>query len=504
MSTKGALEIEDLAVSGPLGTIISGVSFRIEPGKVMALTGPSGSGKTTIIHAIVGILGEGLVKSGAIRLGGKVVPQEGLGAPGTISVVSQRPLEALNPAFPADRLLVEVARARMPNVTRIVRERAVDAALSEVGLPGAARRQLPTQLSGGERQRVQLAAALVGDPGLIVADEPTASLDVVARREIFGLIAKVAREHRIPVVVATHDYIAIREFCDSFAILADRSLKEIVSASSLRAEPLPRSPQVEPGPLLLETRGLVKSFGRRKVVDGVSLTLTSGSAIGVVGRSGCGKTTLARCLAGLAAPDAGSISLVTSAGKRSQTGPSPAVQLVFQEPHASFDPRMSLAESLVEVFTLASAGTRAADPLHAAIACLREVGITEQTARRRPREVSGGECQRAAIARALIRPPSLLIADEPTSGLDPVWASRVMNLLREVRARRPFAMLLISHDIRVLAGVCSEIAVMAEGRIVQRETTERLIRFPTHPASVELVQAVVPPFEKNRERASNG
>lgn len=261
----------------------------------------------------------------------------------------------------------------------------------------------------------------------------------------------------------------------------------------------------------MEVSGLTKSFGDRRVLDRVTLTLRGGATTGVAGRSGSGKTTLARCLAGLIAPDAGSISLITPAGKRSVVRPSPAIQLVFQEPQASFDPRLSLVESLAEAVRFEGATLDRRSTVVKALSCLDQVGIDNETARRRPGEVSGGECQRAAIARTLLRPPTVVVADEPTSGLDSDWSARILSLLCEAQRRHRFALLVISHDIGLLSAICIEMAVMDEGRIVEHGGVQQTIRKPVHPVTAELIEAGFPlrtamtgPYGQRHGAASSG
>lgn len=240
MTVQGSLDIRDLAVVGRNGPIVSSVSFDVRAGEVEALVGPSGSGKTTILHAIAGSLSEGLTWSGCVRLAGQSIRRDNQGGDGVaISVISQRPLEALNPVLSAGRVVDEVARARLRQLTGAERRQAARTAFAEVGLPDAAMHYRPNQLSGGGRQRVMLAAALIGNPRLILADEPTAAMDVIARREVFELLRGIARRRTIPVLVATHDRTAIRQYCDRAVILAGGNRREGSSRGGLGGSPTP-------------------------------------------------------------------------------------------------------------------------------------------------------------------------------------------------------------------------------------------------------------------------
>lgn len=493
MSSPADIELDMLSVNCVTGTIVEDVSFRLHPGRVTAMIGPSGSGKTTIIRAIAGLLDDDLNACGRLRMTNEV---QDLKVPcrhrSGVAVVFQEPLNSLNPLLNMAFFLDEILRANRPEMREIDRNRMISETLMQVGLPSRVTDHLPSQLSGGERQRILVAAALLVGPKLLLADEPTGALDSVAKQNILELLVELSRRHEIPVLIATHDLRSIRSIADDIIVLSKGRIDKIIPVSDLVTPDLHSSQVVfEGGEHALEAIGVSKFFKNHQVLSGLSFTLEAGVTVGLTGRSGCGKSTLANCLAGLMSVDEGDIRLHSSDGLRHRIyQPGPRVQMIFQEPQSSFDPRWSVLRSTADAVRFAHPELSKNDCVRFALEVLLDAGLDEATVQRLPGEISGGECQRAAIARTLVGSPSVLIADEPVSSLDYEWEKRIFDLLLRYQEERKFTMLLISHDLLLLSKICSRIAVLGDGSIIEFEKPCELINSPRDPITIELVRAM--------------
>lgn len=268
-------------------------------------------------------------------------------------------------------------------------------------------------------------------------------------------------------------------------------MDRIIPAGDLPIPALhPSRAAYEAGTYALEAEGVGKRFGEHPVLDGLNFALEAGSAVGLTGRSGCGKSTLAKCLAGLMRVDKGQVRWRDPNGSRRRMDhPGPAVQMIFQEPQSSFDPRWSLLGSTADAVRFARPELSRSDCVRLALDTLLDAGLEEATVSRRPSEISGGECQRAAIARTLVGGPSVLIADEPVSALDYEWEKRIFDLLLRYQDERGFALLLISHDLLLLSQICSTVAVLGNGAIVECAQSRDLLDNPRDAITIELVAA---------------
>ncbi|MYQ78935.1 MULTISPECIES: ABC transporter ATP-binding protein [unclassified Streptomyces] len=475
--------IQGLRVEVGGRAVLDGVDLRLRPGRITALTGGSGSGKTTTGLALLGEYPPGARVTGSVR-----VPQ------GLIGYVPQHPAAVLNPARRIGALLMDIARDRVRHLPRpgrraAARERVLDA-LARVRLPADGRllRRFPHQLSGGQQQRVVLAQVLLLGARAVVADEPTTSQDPLTKRGIVDLLADVARQG-IAVLLLSHDMDVVRALADEVVVLHDGRVRDAAPADVPARAPLGGA---EREGVVLDARSLVARHGRTPVLDRVSLTVRAGECLAVVGRSGSGKTTLARCLSGLHPRHGGDVLLdgrPLPAGLRERSRRQVAgVQYVFQDAKAAFDAYRPVLDQVART----AVRLRGADPAGArreALALLGALGLPEAKAARLPAHLSGGELQRAALARAVLARPRVLVCDEITSGLDPLTRDAVLGLLGGLlRSGHTDALVLITHDLATAARA-DRIAVMDDGRVVETGAAERVLGAPEHACTRELVAA---------------
>ncbi|MGW0549918.1 ABC transporter ATP-binding protein [Streptomyces altiplanensis] len=491
-SSGTAVEVSGLTVVAPDGRLLlDGGSLEVRPGRVTALTGPSGCGKTTLLRAVTGVL-----PPGARRTGGRV---EALGqdvlslAPAAlralrrhrVAYLGQDPGSGLNPRMKVRRLLAEVAVDRGPDAVR--------ALLAEVRLPTdrAFQGRRPGELSGGQQRRVALARALARRPAVLLLDEPTAGLDPQLRDEIAELLRHLAAHHRLAVAMSCHDTDLVARLADDVVDLSpDAAVPPLVVPASATPLPAPRPaapspaasrPLPEAGPRL-SVSGLHAAFTRGgrgvPVLHGVGLTVTAGASAGIVGPSGSGKTTLVRAVVGLHRPTGGTVTLdgvrlapAAHARTREQRR---RLQFVPQDPLGTLNPSRTVGETLGRPLRLHRRAGRREAPARV-LELLAHVGLPAGFADRYPHELSGGQRQRASIARALAADPDVLVCDEVTSALDDRTADSVMDLLEDLRESRGLALVLISHDLRLVASRTETLLVLSGGRAVESGPTRQVL-----------------------------
>jgi peptide/nickel transport system ATP-binding protein len=512
------LEVRDLTIGLPPGAdraeAVSRASFDVARGEILCLVGESGSGKSVIAQSVMGLLPNTLpVTGGAIRLDGEDLTRAARGRlrqlrATRMSMIFQEPMTALNPVMRCgeqiDEVLVEHttldAAARRAKILDIVRE---------VHLPDPARivDSYPHQLSGGQRQRIMIAMALVLEPALLIADEPTTALDVTTQAQILKLVAELQARHGTGVLFITHDFGVVAEIAHRVAVLRQGELVELGPRDAVLRRPqheytrmliasvpgmAPHERPVDPlAPVILATRGLSKTyaaggwFRKRAAVAAaadVSLEVRRGQTLGVVGESGSGKSTLARCIVRLVDPSAGEILIdgedIAARPSRSLRQFRRRVQIVFQDPYRSLNPRRRVGEAVIE--GPLNFGVPRAEALARARRLFELVRLDPNSLDRYPHEFSGGQRQRVSIARALAMEPELLVADEPVSALDVSVQAQVLALLAEIRERLRLAMLFITHDLRVAAQVCDTVAVMSQGRVVEYGPAREVFGNPKH------------------------
>lgn len=473
-----ALVVSNLTASTGERAVLSEASFTVAAGRVLAVIGPSGSGKSTLGRALLGETTPGMTLTGHVAVDGH-----------RIGYIPQQPAAALNPVRRIGGVLREIAR-------RHGRRHAVAAVLHRVNLPAdrGFLRRFPHQLSGGQQQRLVIAHALLCRAVLVVADEPTTGQDALTRADVIEELGKLA-EDGIAVVLLSHDMELVRATADDVLVLrhgrtvGQGPASEVLTADLMSGSPAtPRAAGLT-GPALLRITDLTAAH-RRPVLHRVSLTVPAGQCLAVVGRSGSGKTTLARCIAGLHRLQGGDITLdgerLNSEVDRRSRDQLAAVQYVFQDARASFDPYRGVLDQVQRpARLLLKAGVDQAR--RAALDLVQRVGLTEQIVVQRPDRLSGGELHRAALARALITRPRLLICDEITAGLDGVTQQRILTLLDELRRDLDLALIVISHDRDVVTWLADHIAVLDDGRIVEHGPAAALLSSAEHPLTRALL-----------------
>jgi peptide/nickel transport system ATP-binding protein len=495
------VQVTGLTVTAPDGRLLlQDASLALRPGRVTALTGPSGSGKTTLLRAVTGLLPPGTRRTaGHVDVLGHdvfAVSDRELRALRSrrLAYVGQDPGSGLNPRMRVRTLVRELAADRAADT--------VTALLAEVRLPDdgrlAARR--PAALSGGQQRRVALARALARRPDVLLLDEPTAGLHPELREEIGDLLRHLAAEHRLAICLSCHDPELVDRIADDVVELGGRL------PVPRPAAPAPRTPRDGagepgvpgvPGVPVLEVRDLRVVFGRRRrgtspALDGVGLTVAPGGATGIVGASGSGKTTLVRAVVGLQPVTSGTLRLdgrPLSTGLRGRAREQRRrIQLVTQNPLGALNPSRTIGAAIGRPLRLhrrcptSQAPGRVAD-------LLEQVGLPPAFADRYPHELSGGQRQRVAIARALAADPDVLICDEVTSALDSATAEAIMDLLTRLREDRGTALVLISHDLPLIAERTDTVTVLDAGRVVESGPTAEVFAAPSHPATRALLTA---------------
>lgn len=492
-----ALRVTDLRVSIDGTAVVDGVSFEVAPGECVAIVGESGAGKSLTARALLGLApDEARVTASDFSVDGVDVRRFDERAwrrlrGSRIALVSQDALVSLDPLRRVGAEIAEPLEIHT-GLSRAERSERVRGLLASVAMPDAARRarQYPHELSGGLRQRALVASALAAEPTILVADEPTTALDATVQMRILSLLRSIA-DSGVAVVFISHDFTAVRRVTDRVLVMrAGRVLEEGAVAQVLddpghaytreliaaaRHEPREVSPASE---AVLAASEVSKSFGAHVAVQAASFALRQGRTLGIVGESGSGKTTLARMIVGVETPDSGMLDWRSDAG---------AVQLVHQNPLGAFDPRWTIGRSLREA--LAAGGVSRGERAARAEELMREVDLDAALLRRRPWQLSGGQRQRAAIARALAADPRVLVLDEPVSALDPSVRTRVLALLTRLQAAHDLTLVVISHDLDVIAATCDEVLVMQDGAVVEQGAAAAVLTAPQHPFTRELLAA---------------
>ncbi|MEU5025851.1 ABC transporter ATP-binding protein [Streptomyces milbemycinicus] len=577
------LEVSGLNVAFPGAGVraVRDVSWQVGPGETIGLVGESGSGKSATGLAVLGLHGPGARITGSIRFDGRELvgadERELRGIRGRrISMIFQDALDALNPYRPVGAQIAEAYRLHHDVSRTAARTRAVEL-LERVGIDRAGRRakDYPHQFSGGMRQRVMIAAALVNEPDLVIADEPTTALDATVQAQVLRLLTELQREMGMAVVLVTHDFGVVSQMCSRVVVMYRGRVVEQGSAAEVltaarhpyaralvasvprmddtpgsRLPTVPETVASLMGPLdeealsdptlrvpaagearsdgpedtaadevkgaegfgigkgragekttpLLRARDLTVTFPGRigraplRAVDGVSFDIAPGESFGLVGESGSGKSTISRVLLGLRSPDDGSVVFdsedITRPARR--RGRAPAIQMVFQDPYGSLNPDRRIGHTIGAPLALHTDLSRT-ERRERVAALLTEVGLDPALADAYPDELSGGMRQRVGIARALALEPRLLVADEPVSALDVSVQAQVLNLLTELRRSRGLAMLFVSHDLTVVRHMCSRIAVLHQGRIVEVGERDQIMERPVSDHTRALLDAMPAP-----------
>jgi ABC-type glutathione transport system ATPase component len=526
--TNVVLDIANLIVGlgrHPLtARIIDDVSLQAREAETLCLVGESGSGKSVTALTVMGLLQRGALVpcGGSVRL----VGEELLTASDrrlrqlratTMAMIFQEPTTALNPVMPVGRQIDEVLRVHTDLDARARRKRILEM-MEQVRLPEVERifASYPHRLSGGQRQRIMIAMALVLEPKLLIADEPTTALDVTTQKQILTLIRDLQRDHGTAVLFITHDMGVVAEIADRVAVMRQGRLVEIGTLDKILRHPvmeytrnllsavpslIPRAARAEATePVVLEANELGKIyrersfFGRVREVpaaQGVTLTLRKGRTLGIVGESGSGKSTVARCIVRLIDPTSGGIRLagkeISDLSRRLLQPHRKRIQIIFQDPYRSLNPRITVGETIAE--GPINYGMAREEALAKAADLLELVDLPPDAISRYPHQFSGGQRQRIAIARALALDPDVLVADEAVSALDVSVQAQVLELLDEIQIRLGIALLFITHDLRVAAQICDDVAVMQHGRIVEQGPAAQILTHPQQAYTRQLLDA---------------
>ena len=522
------IRIENLALTIHGAPILQDVDLTIAPGQVVGLVGESGSGKSMTALALMGLLPRGADATGQIWLDDTDLATLSEAAlcdirGRRISMIFQEPMTALNPVKTigdqvAETLLIH-GRANRDDAQRMAADK-----LARVGLPQDRfpLDRYPHELSGGQRQRVCIAMAIALHPDLLIADEPTTALDVTTQAQILDLLKELVAEEDMGLLLITHDLAVVAGMADHVAVMRKgviveqdqtetlfRTMSHPYTRQLLEASGHVPADQSTPTDVpLLEVRGAVRDyplprtqlFGPAplfRAVDGVSFTLTKGESLGLVGESGCGKSTLSRAILGLEPLQGGEILLNgTPIAPDMPPARRAGLQVVFQDPYGSFNPRWTVERLVAEPFHLL--GGRPDNWRDRVRNALAEVGLDANSMPRYPHEFSGGQRQRIAIARALILRPELIILDEAVSALDVSIRADILDLLTELKARHGLAYLFISHDLGVVRSITDRVLVMQAGQIVEEGATDDVFAAPHHAYTQTLINAapVIPPAWK--------
>ena len=512
------LTIENLGVrfhvAGAHVEAVHSASLHIERGETVALVGESGSGKSATALSVLQLLPYPRASHphGSVRLDG----EELLGAASArlqklrgnrVAMVFQEPMTSLNPLHSIEKQLGETLTLHRGLSRAAARTRAIDL-LELVGLSDAEKRldAWPHQLSGGQRQRVMIAMALANEPDLLIADEPTTALDVTIQAQILALLRALQARFGMAILLITHDLGIVRQMADRVYVMSTGQIVEHNATEALFTSPqhpytrtlLAAEPQGDPpridatAPAVVHAeevrvhfaikRGLLRrTVGHVKAVDGLSLSVRAGQTVGVVGESGSGKTTLGQALLRLG-PIEGTIAFdsrdIQGWSQKEIRPLRRQMQIVFQDPFASLSPRLSAFQIIEEGLLVHAIGPTYAERRQLVADAMAEVGLDPATMDRYPHEFSGGQRQRIAIARAMVLKPRFVVLDEPTSALDKTVQAQIVELLLQLQQRHGLAYLFISHDLKVVRALASELIVMKDGQVVEQGPAQRIFTAP--------------------------
>ncbi|MBW4453055.1 MAG: ABC transporter ATP-binding protein [Nostoc indistinguendum CM1-VF10] len=542
--------IENLRVAYPgrsgeeASWAVDDVSFTLQPGERMGLVGESGCGKSTIGRAVMRLLPASSRIEGRVTFQGQSVfdlmPNQLRKFRGeTIALIFQDPMTRLDPLMTIGKHCIETLQAHSPELSTQEAKKKALATLAKVNIPASRWNQYPHEFSGGMRQRVAIALALLLNPKLIVADEPTTSLDVTVSAQILKELTRLCGEENMGLLLISHDLAMVAEYCDRIGVMYNGKMVEMGSTETVFRHPqheytrsllkaalhiqavnddgelviakdsekqLPiindKSPILSVTELkqhyTIEPNFIERLFKTQaqtiKAVDGINLDIYPGEILGLVGESGCGKSTLSRTILQLIRPTSGKVEFLgqdlTKLSRQEIRSSRRQIQMVFQDPHACLNPAMTVGQSIADPLFIHNL----ADPIKAkeqVLWMLEKVGLTPPKVyyERYPSDLSGGQQQRVAIARALITHPKLLICDEPVSMLDASVQSQVLDLMLQLKEEFELTYLFITHDLWLARFLCDRIAVMNGGKIVELGLTKTIFANPQHPYTRTLLAA---------------
>ncbi|MGY6530784.1 MAG: dipeptide ABC transporter ATP-binding protein [Cyanobacterium sp.] len=531
---KIAYETNYQNVDGEINWAVDDVSFWVGKGEVLALVGESGCGKSTIGRAIMGLLPSGTRIEGDIIFQGKSItsynPLEMRRFRGeAVGLVFQDPMTRLNPLMTIGEHCRETLKAHRPDLSsREIQERVFNT-LELVKIPKKRFSQYPHEFSGGMRQRVAIALTLVLQPKLIIADEPTTSLDVTIANQILRELTTLCKEQEMGLILISHDLNMVGKYGDRLGVMYQGKMVETGMVQDVMNQPSHDYSKIllnstlhnqekkeyyldkekEKKITILELKNLDKYYsleanfleqllGKKtetiKAVDNINLQLYEGEIFGLVGESGCGKSTLSRTILQLIKPTSGQVFFkekdISILSPQSMINVRREIQMIFQDPHACLNPLMTVGDAIAEPLFIHKLGSKT-EIRSKVTQMLNKVGLCppEDYLKRYPKELSGGQQQRVAIARALITNPKLVICDEPVSMLDATVQAQVLQLMLDLKEEFKLTYLFITHDLSVARYMCDRIAVMNQGQIVEQNITEKIFTNPQHSYTAQLINS---------------
>lgn len=546
---------------------VDDISFTVDKGEVLGIVGESGSGKSVTVHTLMDLVPQppGRIEGGTATFGEtdllntSTATQRALRGK-RIAMIFQDPMTSLNPYLRISEQLIEPLLIHGLADRETALKKGV-AMLEKVGILDAAERvhSYPHEFSGGMRQRVMIAMALITDPEVLIADEPTTALDVTVQAQILRLLKELQADLGVSVIFITHDLGVISELADRVVVMYRGHIVEQGDVLSIFDHPqhpytkgllacrprlestfkvLPTvsdyldeaevdgrmvlsenpdaaahieslqqvaDPKIDENDLHLEVNDLQVHFPERagifsapkgvvKAVDGISFTVARGSTLGLVGESGCGKTTTGRAILNLVAPTAGSVQFagqeIAGFDAAAMLPLRKQMQIIFQDPYSSLNPRLTIEQALTEPMAVHGIGRQHAERRDRAAALLNEVGLEARFLRRYPHEFSGGQRQRICVARALSLEPEFIVCDEAVSAMDVSVQAQVLNLLKELQLRRNLTYIFISHDLSVVKFMADTMAVMEGGRIIEQGRAEEVYANPSEAYTRRLIDAI--------------
>ena len=519
------LEVHNLGISfvtrNGTNKAVDGVSFTVELGKITAIIGESGSGKSVACYSLLGLvpMPPGRIDSGRALFDGRDLLQLGESElrkirGRDIAMIFQDPMTCLNPYMTIGKQLMEPLLYHHKVSGQQARSRALEL-LAEVGIrdPESTFDNYPHQFSGGMRQRVMIAMALINEPKLLIADEPTTALDVTIQAQILKLIAELQSKRNIGVIFISHDLAVVADIADTIVVMKQgeivktgnregifRHAQHPYTRKLLAAIPTD-SKQARPGTPqpLIQVRNLCTWFGQGrhrepvKAVDDVSFDINRGEVLGLVGESGSGKSTIGRSILRLVPVTSGQVNFDGTDLTALQGGELKAMrrrmQMIFQDPFASLNPRMTVYDTLAEPLLLHGIESRKTVN-RGILKLMDDVGLARAFVRKYPHEFSGGQRQRIAIGRALATRPEFLVADEPVSALDVTIQAQILDLMQQLGREYNLTMLFVSHDLAVVRHLADRILVLYKGKLIEHGTGDELFERPQQEYTRQLLQSI--------------
>ncbi|NOH82346.1 ABC transporter ATP-binding protein [Vibrio sp. 03-59-1] len=542
MLSHALLEVRNLSVSFTTNdgvvNAVNQISFDLNKNETLAIVGESGSGKSVTSSALMRLLpGNAIVapESSLMFEGEPLLAKNDKQMQkirgNRIGMIFQEPMTSLNPYM---RVGIQVAEAIMCHRSINKRQAKIKVLelfeLVHLPRPEQAYSKYPHEFSGGQLQRIMIAMALINEPDLLIADEPTTALDVTVQAEVLNLIKEIQQKMGMAILFITHDLGVVKHFADRVIVMCKGDVVEEGHTQTLFQNPtheytemlinsIPKgnkSPVETGAPMLLSAENIRVKFLIKphfiesrnqyfEAVKGISLNLKQGETLGIVGESGSGKSTLGRALIGLL-PSSGKIQFkgqdVSLLTDKERFSLKKDIQMVFQDPYGSLSPRMTVGEIITEGLMVHQPHLSKSDRLLRACKALEEVRLETSAINRYPHEFSGGQRQRIAIARALILEPSFILLDEPTSALDRSVQLTVIELLKEIQLKHNIGFLFISHDLSVVKALSDRVLVMQKGEVMEQGTAEDIFNTPQHDYTKRLIDASFDLDESTNEDAA--